>query len=152
VKGGLIYLSFQTLVILFIRTYVSNRRREDKVRLMHLEQYMYEEREEKRSSVPETSRSSLIESRCELIPKGTEWMNQEEEFARRYGGCLQRLKVKVMKNVNLMRHRRFTTDLDGKALGATITCMHKENIRRLKNAYKHPFNKIPPEYFEFKLH
>ena len=42
-KGGSIFLSIQTLAILFLHTFIKNRRREDKVRLMHLEQYMYEE-------------------------------------------------------------------------------------------------------------
>ena len=53
-------------MVLFLKTYIGNQRREDKVRLMHLEQYMYEEIEEKRESGPvvdigatvETSRSS----------------------------------------------------------------------------------------------
>lgn len=73
VKGGLIYMSFQTLAFLFLKTYVSNIKREDKVRLMQLEQYMYQEDNTKRKrqnsgdkdiGTPiETSRSSQIENR-----------------------------------------------------------------------------------------
>jgi len=55
-----------------------------------------------------------------------------------------------MKNVGMMSHRRLTTDLNGNSIGASITPMHKDNIRKLKNAYTHPFQRIPPEYFEFK--
>lgn len=50
----------------------------------------------------------------------------------------------------MMAPKRLTRDLDGKPIGASITPMHKENIHRLKNAYRHPFQRIPAEYFEFK--
>ena len=50
----------------------------------------------------------------------------------------------------MMAPKRLTRDLDGKPIGASITPMHKQNIHRLKNAYRHPFQRIPAEYFEFK--
>jgi len=55
-----------------------------------------------------------------------------------------------MKNIGMMSRRRLTTDLNGESIGASITPMHKDNIKKLKNAYTHPFQRIPSEYFEFK--
>jgi len=42
-QGGLIFICVQTLSFMFLKTYIGNRRRGDKVKLMHLEQYMYSE-------------------------------------------------------------------------------------------------------------
>ena len=47
-----------------------------------------------------------------------------------------------------MAERRLTTDLKGRPVGASIIPMHSENIKRLENAYRHPFEKIHEEYFE----
>jgi hypothetical protein len=52
------------------------------------------------------------------------------------------------RNVQRMAERRLTTDYNGKPVGATIIPMHKDNIRKLKNAYRHPFERIHEEYFE----
>jgi hypothetical protein len=52
------------------------------------------------------------------------------------------------KNMAMLSVRRLTTDENGRPLGATIAPMHKDNIRRLKKAYRHPFEKIPKDYFE----
>ena len=60
------------------------------------------------------------------------------------------IKSKFDKNFNMLRNRRLTRDINGKPIGASITPMHKDNIKKLKNAYKHPFQKIPSEYFELK--
>jgi hypothetical protein len=43
--------------------------------------------------------------------------------------------------------RRLTTDKLGRPLGTKIDPMHKENIRRIKAAYRHPFERIPDDYF-----
>ena len=48
----------------------------------------------------------------------------------------------------MLSERRLTTDLNGKPTRDLIIPMHKDNIRRLKNAYQHPFERIPEEYFE----
>jgi hypothetical protein len=50
----------------------------------------------------------------------------------------------------MLAERRLTTDHHGRPLGLAMDPMHTENIRRLKNAYRHPFEKIPQEYFRFK--
>jgi len=55
------------------------------------------------------------------------------------GGWFDKIKANFLKNVSKMSRRRLTTDLEGKPLGASITPMHKNNIKRLKNAYRHPF-------------
>jgi len=43
----------------------------------------------------------------------------------------------------MLAERRLTTDNQGRPLGLAMDPMHSENIRRLKNAYRHPFEKIP---------
>ena len=93
--------------------------------------------------------SSLGDEKGNLIPKNTDDYIQEVDFAERHEGWFDTLKAKFMHNVNMMAQRRLTRDLDGKPIGVSITPMHKDNIRRLKNAYRHPFQRIPAEYFEF---
>lgn len=48
----------------------------------------------------------------------------------------------------MLGERRLTTDLNGRPIGTHIDPMHRENIKRIKNAYKHPFERIPDEYFD----
>jgi hypothetical protein len=110
-----------------------------------MEQFMYEECEEKvKNENMDTSRSSLIEGRCELLTKSTEWMETPEEE----DGCMGKIRGKFLRSVNMMRLRRLTTEVDGRPLGASFKTMHKDNIRRLKNAYKHPFQKINHDIIE----
>ncbi len=40
-KGGLVYITLQTLTILVVKTYIDEKRREDKQKLMLLEQAMF---------------------------------------------------------------------------------------------------------------
>lgn len=48
----------------------------------------------------------------------------------------------------MLGERRLTTDLNGRPIGTHIDPMHKENIKRIKSAYRHPFERIPDEYFD----
>lgn len=52
--------------------------------------------------------------------------------------------------INMVTERRLTTDLKGRPMGAVIEQMHDDNIRRIKHAYRHPFERIPEEYYEYK--
>ena len=146
----------QTLSFMFLKTFVGNKRRGDKVKLMQLEQYMYSENEpDGLARQPQTGEetwmdSTLADDKSFLMPKSTDDIDQEVDFAERHGGWLDNIRAKFMQDVNMMAQRRLTRDLDGKPIGASITPMHKDNIRRLKNAYRHPFQRIPAEYFEFK--
>lgn len=48
----------------------------------------------------------------------------------------------------MLSDRRLTTDLNGKPVGSQMVPMHRDNIKKLKHAYKHPFQRIPEEYFD----
>lgn len=50
----------------------------------------------------------------------------------------------------MLGERRLTTDLNGRPIGTHIDPMHRENIKRIKMAYRHPFERIPEEYFDGK--
>ena len=47
-QGGLIFISVQTLALIFLKSYVGNKRRGDKVRLMQIEEFMYSDADEDR--------------------------------------------------------------------------------------------------------
>jgi hypothetical protein len=68
---------------MFLRTYIGNRRREDKVKLMQLEQYMYSENDGQAQTTEEQTwlESSLGEEKGNLIPKNSDDYNQEVDFA-----------------------------------------------------------------------
>ncbi len=76
--------------------------------------------------------------------------NFDEYQEEQNTGLWRKIKLGFSKNVNIVRNRRLTRDIDGKHIGASITPMHKDNIKKLKNAYRHPFQKIPAEYFEIR--
>jgi hypothetical protein len=46
-----------------------------------------------------------------------------------------------------MTKRRLTTDKDGNPIGSQKAPIHPDNIKKLKDAYKHPFEKISMEYY-----
>jgi hypothetical protein len=52
--------------------------------------------------------------------------------------------------LTMLGERRLTTDLDGNPIGTHIDPMHRENIKRIKLAYRHPFERIPDEYFHIQ--
>lgn len=45
-KGGIIFLSVQSLVLLFIKIYMSNKKRQDRIRLAQVEEVMFDNDEE----------------------------------------------------------------------------------------------------------
>lgn len=53
-------------------------------------------------------------------------------------------------NLARIEERRLTTDLNGRPVGSQIEPMHRENIKRIVHAYRHPFERIPDEYFSSK--
>ncbi len=89
----------------------------------------------KRNLTPYGFGNERAESEVNLIPKSGEY----EWGAKDSDSYWQRTKHLVYSSINMLRKRRLTTDFEGSPLGASITPMHKDNIRRLKNAYKHPF-------------
>jgi hypothetical protein len=46
-----------------------------------------------------------------------------------------------------MARRRLTTDKDGNPIGSKKSEIHPDNIKKLKEAYRHPFEKISMEYY-----
>lgn len=75
IKGGLIFICVQTLSFMFLRMFIRNKRRDDKVKLMHLEQYMYSESDgQARQAQTEEKTlmdSTLSDEKAVLIPKST---------------------------------------------------------------------------------
>ena len=62
-------------------------------------------------------------------------------------GCFQKLRRCLARNARMIKKRRLTTDKEGHSIGSKMTEMHPQNIKRLKNAYKHPFEKISMDYY-----
>jgi hypothetical protein len=82
----------------------------------------------------------LIHHKMEFLSKESlDYETEYDELSQTGGACFERIKANFLRNVSKMSRRRLTTDLEGKPLGASITPMHKNNIKRLKNAYRHPF-------------
>ena len=103
---------------------------------------------ETRTSDFKTPGGNKDELIIDLLHKTTEDYEVDlEEVNESWWGIF---KVKMNRNLNMLTRKRLTTDLKGNPIGASMTPMHKDNIRRLKNAYRHPFQKIPADYFEFK--
>jgi len=53
-------------------------------------------------------------------------------------------------NLSRIEERRLTTDNNGRPVGSQIVPMHRDNIKRIVHAYRHPFERIPDEYFSSK--
>lgn len=62
-------------------------------------------------------------------------------------GCIHKLIMFFTRNKRLMTKRRLTTDKDGNPIGSHKAPIHPDNIKKLKDAYKHPFEKISMEYY-----
>ena len=67
--------------------------------------------------------------------------------ANKNHGCIQKLIMFFTRNKRLMTRRRLTTDKDGNPIGSQKSQIHPDNIKKLKNAYRHPFEKISMEYY-----
>ena len=76
--------------------------------------------------------------------KGSSNISMDKEKGE---GCFQKLQRCIARNARMIKKRRLTTDKEGNSIGSKMTEMHPDNIKRLKNAYRHPFEKISLEYY-----
>ena len=140
-KGGLIFIIVQTLFLIFIYVHYSNNKKRTRLRMIQLE-------EESGCSHKVSKLIEKLESRRSL---NFELVKQSQSSLDATSPEVDPRKSKFMRFVdgNIMKGTERRLTIPNKEFLGTEDqwAMSQDNLRRLRNGYRHPFERIPQEFF-----